>query len=76
MTKSAIADFALEENIENEYHLGIFAGNLEHQGLTYLVISERIGGAFDCAASLFGIFEDGEAALKALNSNGLKLFVC
>ena len=71
-----IADFIIDEIIENEYHPGIFAGYLEHDGLSYVLISERTGGAFDCEAAFLGIFKDENDAFKALNSDGLKLLAC
>lgn len=74
--KSEIVEFILEEIIENEYHPGIFAGYLDCDGINYVIISKRIGGAFDCEAAFFGIFKDENDALKALNSDGLKLLSC
>lgn len=74
--KKEFEEYLREDAIENEYHPGIFVGYLDLDEARYVVVSERTGGAFDCSASLFGIFEDEKAAQKALNSNGLKLIEC
>ena len=70
LTEQELADFreyVINEAQENEYHPGIFIGQLTCESLQLLLVTERTGGAWDCEAYLLGIFETIDDAAKQLS---------
>ena len=64
--RSAYKDYLINRAEEDEYHPGIFLGEISCEGTTFVVVSERRGGAFDCEAELAGIFPDQTTAISEL----------
>jgi hypothetical protein len=59
-------EYCIEQALENEYHPGIFVGSLSCGDNNLVVISQRTGGAFDCDATLAGVFSDWDEGIKIL----------
>jgi hypothetical protein len=56
--RNEFKEYLINEALENEYHPGLFSGILTCDDDSLVVVSERIGGAWDCEAKFVGVYED------------------
>jgi len=63
-------DFIIEEALSDEYHPGLFLGEISCGDKKLVVVVERTGGAFDCEAKLAGVFRDINKANRELCRGG------
>lgn len=66
-------NFVIADAHENEYHPGLFFGEISCADVTLVVVTERTGGAWDCQAKFVGIFPSVDEALDHLSSGDLEL---
>lgn len=60
-------NFVIADAQENEYHPGLFFGEISYADETLVVATERTGGAWDCQAKFVGIFPSVDEALDHLS---------
>ena len=61
-----LKDYCIEQAHEDEYHPGIFAGSLSCGNEDLVVLAQRTGGAWDCDATLCGVFSDWDEGIKTI----------
>lgn len=64
--RANLQDHLMAEAMENEYHPGIFCGELTDGQRKLVVLTERTGGGFDCEATLVGVFKTQQEGLQEI----------